>query len=119
MSLAESLTRLIRPSSQTVRGRRRIASSIFFLRFARYSRTEYFTMNSLKQKHAQTLSLPDRSPHIFAMQNPNARRHAETLDATDPLRDLRAKFLTPQHSGRDQLYFCGNSLGLQPVGARA
>jgi len=76
-------------------------------------------MNSLKQKHAQTLSLPDRSPHIFAMQNPNARRHAETLDATDPLRDLRAKFLTPQHSGRDQLYFCGNSLGLQPVGARA
>ncbi|MFT3792426.1 MAG: kynureninase [Rudaea sp.] len=53
------------------------------------------------------------------MQNSDARRHAETLDAADPLRALRAKFLIPRHDGHDQLYFCGNSLGLQPVGARA
>jgi len=52
------------------------------------------------------------------MQNSDIRRHAETLDAADPLRALRAKFLIPRHGGQDQLYFCGNSLGLQPLGAR-
>ena len=52
------------------------------------------------------------------MQNSDIRRHTETLDAADPLRALRAKFLIPRHGGQDQLYFCGNSLGLQPLGAR-
>ncbi len=53
------------------------------------------------------------------MQNQDARAHAQTLDANDPLHALRAKFLIPKHGERDQLYFCGNSLGLQPVGVRA
>ncbi len=44
---------------------------------------------------------------------------AQALDAADPLRDLRSEFLIPQHDGRDQAYFCGNSLGLQPKAARA
>ena len=31
---------------------------------------------------------------------------------------MRAQFLIPQHDGADQAYFVGNSLGLQPRGAR-
>ena len=45
--------------------------------------------------------------------------HAAALDAADPLRRLRDQFLIPQHAGSDQLYFVGNSLGLQPRGAQA
>ncbi|HZW18474.1 MAG TPA: kynureninase [Luteimonas sp.] len=45
--------------------------------------------------------------------------HANAQDAADPLRGLRDEFLIPQHDGRDQAYFCGNSLGLQPKAARA
>lgn len=48
-----------------------------------------------------------------------SRSHAAALDAADPLRHLREEFLFPQHEGRDQAYFVGNSLGLQPRGARA
>ncbi len=45
--------------------------------------------------------------------------HAAALDAADPLRAYRGEFLIPRHDGREQAYFCGNSLGLQPRGARA
>jgi len=45
--------------------------------------------------------------------------HAAALDVADPLRAFRDEFLIPQHDGRDQLYFCGNSLGLQPRAVRA
>ena len=45
--------------------------------------------------------------------------HARALDAADPLREMRAQFLIPKHDGADQAYFVGNSLGLQPRGARA
>ncbi|MDY4283648.1 MULTISPECIES: kynureninase [Xanthomonas] len=48
-----------------------------------------------------------------------SRQHAIALDAADPLRALRQEFLFPQHQGADQAYFVGNSLGLQPRGARA
>jgi kynureninase len=53
------------------------------------------------------------------MSEPTSEAHALALDAADPLRDLRDEFLIPQHDGRDQLYFCGNSLGLQPRAVRA
>ncbi|MGY1529938.1 kynureninase [Luteimonas sp. A649] len=46
-------------------------------------------------------------------------QHAATLDAADPLRGLRAEFHLPRHGEREQAYFCGNSLGLQPKSARA
>ena len=36
------------------------------------------------------------------------------MDAQDPLAKFRAQFHIPQHEGRDCIYFCGNSLGLQP-----
>ncbi|HTD39246.1 MAG TPA: hypothetical protein VK671_01410, partial [Mucilaginibacter sp.] len=42
---------------------------------------------------------------------------AETLDAQDELGHFRNEFLIPQHNGRDTIYLCGNSLGLQPKSA--
>lgn len=48
-----------------------------------------------------------------------ARTQALALDAADPLRPFRNEFLVPRHRDRDQVYFVGNSLGLQPRGARA
>ena len=45
--------------------------------------------------------------------------HAAALDADDPLCGYRDQFLLPRHGDREQAYFCGNSLGLQPRGARA
>lgn len=44
--------------------------------------------------------------------------HAQGLDAADSLRAYRGEFLIPKHEGREQLYFCGNSLGLQPKATR-
>jgi kynureninase len=45
--------------------------------------------------------------------------HAAALDAADPLRSFRDEFHIPKHGEHDQLYFCGNSLGLQPKAVRA
>jgi kynureninase len=45
--------------------------------------------------------------------------HAAALDAADPLRAFRDEFLIPRHDGAPMAYFVGNSLGLQPRGARA
>lgn len=45
--------------------------------------------------------------------------HAAALDAADPLRGFRDEFLIPRHDGQPMAYFVGNSLGLQPRGARA
>jgi kynureninase len=45
--------------------------------------------------------------------------YANAQDAADPLRHFRSEFHVPQHNGREQAYFVGNSLGLQPKGARA
>ena len=47
-----------------------------------------------------------------------SRTHAIALDAADPLRSFRNEFLLPRHKHTEQAYFCGNSLGLQPKGAR-
>ena len=44
---------------------------------------------------------------------------AQARDAADPLRGFRDEFFIPQHDGKPQAYFVGNSLGLQPKGARA
>ncbi len=48
-----------------------------------------------------------------------AMQQAVALDAADPLAALRDEFLIPRHGDGEQTYFCGNSLGLQPRGARA
>lgn len=39
---------------------------------------------------------------------------ARQMDATDALSGFRSRFHIPQHQGADSIYFCGNSLGLQP-----
>jgi kynureninase len=39
---------------------------------------------------------------------------AKQLDAADALSAFRNCFHIPQHHGADSIYFCGNSLGLQP-----
>ncbi len=45
---------------------------------------------------------------------------ADAMDATDPLRPFRERFHIPKkQDGTDVIYFCGNSLGLQPKTARA
>jgi kynureninase len=45
---------------------------------------------------------------------------AQSLDQNDPLRSYREQFHIPKHSdGSDILYFCGNSLGLQPKAVEA
>ncbi len=38
---------------------------------------------------------------------------AQAMDVQDPLQHFRNQFYIPQHNGKDALYFCGNSLGLQ------
>jgi len=48
----------------------------------------------------------------------NTLAFAGQLDDRDPLKDFRSKFLVPQHRGKDAIYLCGNSLGLQPVTAQ-
>lgn len=49
----------------------------------------------------------------------NTLTFAREQDARDPLRSYRDRFLFPQHEDRPVLYFCGNSLGLQPDTVRA
>ncbi|UPT67495.1 MAG: hypothetical protein M0D57_02105 [Sphingobacteriales bacterium JAD_PAG50586_3] len=39
---------------------------------------------------------------------------AHQQDNNDPLKGFRDKFIIPKHNGTDAVYFCGNSLGLQP-----
>jgi len=48
----------------------------------------------------------------------NTLAFAQQLDEQDPLKAFRNKFLLPQHEGKDAIYLCGNSLGLQPVSAK-
>ena len=42
---------------------------------------------------------------------------ASVRDRDDPFSGMRAEFCIPQHQGREQHYFCGNSLGLMPKAA--
>jgi kynureninase len=49
----------------------------------------------------------------------NTLAFAQSLDKKDPLRKYASEFLCPTHNGEKVLYFCGNSLGLQPKSVRA
>ena len=44
---------------------------------------------------------------------------AETRDNEDPLHSFKSQFYFPKHGNNDAIYFCGNSLGLQPKTAQA
>lgn len=52
------------------------------------------------------------------MQFENSQKFARKLDLADPLRSFRSRFIFPKHAGNPVLYFCGNSLGLQPKSIR-
>ena len=42
--------------------------------------------------------------------------YANLLDKEDPLSEFQSQFIYPKHNGENVVYFCGNSLGLQPKG---
>ncbi len=44
---------------------------------------------------------------------------ANQMDQNDSLASFREEFIFPQINGKSAIYFCGNSLGLQPKNARA
>ncbi|MCU7549016.1 kynureninase [Chitinophagaceae bacterium LB-8] len=49
----------------------------------------------------------------------NTLSFARQMDAEDPLQPFRKEFLIPVHENKEQVYFLGNSLGLQPKRARS
>jgi len=44
----------------------------------------------------------------------NDREFPLELDREDPIAKYRENFYIPSHNGREAVYLCGNSLGLQP-----
>lgn len=44
----------------------------------------------------------------------NTQTFAQQLDTQDILRPFRNEFIIPERDGKEQIYFLGNSLGLQP-----
>ncbi|ULQ52957.1 kynureninase [Flavihumibacter fluvii] len=44
----------------------------------------------------------------------NSLAYAQQLDRDDQLREFRQQFIIPEENGVEQIYFLGNSLGLQP-----
>jgi kynureninase len=48
------------------------------------------------------------------MQFENTIEFAKSLDEADPLRSFRTEFILPTVDEKEQIYFLGNSLGLQP-----
>ena len=50
----------------------------------------------------------------MGMEFSNTLEFAQQLDANDPLNGYRNKFHIPEINGKEAIYFCGNSLGLQP-----
>ncbi len=48
------------------------------------------------------------------MQYENSIEFARSLDQKDPLKAYRERFHIPDKYGKPVIYFCGNSLGLQP-----
>ena len=56
---------------------------------------------------------------INRMDIATLQQTALTLDANDPLAQYRQQFHIPKHGTAEQVYFCGNSLGLQPKTTRA
>ncbi len=51
---------------------------------------------------------------MFSMTFQNALEFAQQLDIKDPLAHYKSEFIFPQHNQKNVIYFCGNSLGLQP-----
>jgi len=52
------------------------------------------------------------------MNYENSIEFAKSLDNEDELSAFRDRFLVPELNGQEAIYFCGNSLGLQPKTAK-
>jgi kynureninase len=52
------------------------------------------------------------------MEFQNSLSFAQALDKNDALAKFRHQFYIPQKEGKDTIYLCGNSLGLQPKSVR-
>ncbi|ARS37171.1 kynureninase [Pontibacter actiniarum] len=52
------------------------------------------------------------------MNYQNTLAFAQEQDKQDPLHHFKNQFYFPQVNGQDAIYFCGNSLGLQPKSAQ-
>jgi kynureninase len=48
------------------------------------------------------------------MQFEDSLAFARQIDKADPLKSFRKEFYIPKVNGKDSIYLCGNSLGLQP-----
>ena len=54
------------------------------------------------------------SKSIHSAENfENTIEFAKKLDVNDPLKNFRDRFIIPSINGKEQIYFLGNSLGLQ------
>ena len=52
---------------------------------------------------------------IIKIMNKFTLEYAQQLDKQDPIAHMRDEFYIPkQDNGEDEIYLCGNSLGLQP-----
>lgn len=60
-----------------------------------------------------------RNKKNLAMTFQNTLAFAQSLDKSDPLSKFQSEFLFPMHNGEKAIYFCGNSLGLQPKSVRS
>lgn len=69
----------------------------------------YLKISWLKLPQIPFMPAPFEASSSFAGQK----------DAQDPLKAFRQQFYFPPHNGDDAIYFCGNSLGLQPRNAEA
>jgi kynureninase len=49
----------------------------------------------------------------------NTSQFAQQMDREDSLSQYREKFLFPKVDGKEAIYFCGNSLGIQPKSVQA
>ncbi len=58
--------------------------------------------------------IPELKIMLTQQQLDSFRSFAQQADQDDSLASFRSRFSFPQHEGKDCLYFCGNSLGLQP-----
>jgi kynureninase len=52
------------------------------------------------------------------MEFENSLVFAQHLDADDQLKHFRNRFIIPERDAIEQIYFLGNSLGLQPKSTR-
>lgn len=55
---------------------------------------------------------------MMEMNFENTLEFSRNMDEKDLLKKFRDRFYFPQHNGKNAVYFCGNSLGLQPKGVR-